>query len=96
MIFVAMVLCIEASITMGFSIGNERFFHTRKSRTRTTNSDSSRLPQHASNWNTGYYPLSAISEVNDIVEQPVSLTSATDEEAVDAYLEFLDRRYRYV
>jgi hypothetical protein len=105
MMIVAILFCIETSIVMGFLIGNERFLHTRMSCTKTTNSVCSlRIPSpppHYNSWDAKNRLLvtamqASFTEINDIVEPLVLGTSTIDEQAVDAYLEFLDRRYRYV
>ena len=93
MIVSILLILSFASMIHSFSLvgGNVRF------RTKCTNSDFSTGVRSASR--TIDHTVSSSSSSSSLDEVPtVSPTSESikDEQAVDEYLEFLDRRYRYV
>lgn len=96
MIVSVLLLLLPTSI-LSFSIGNE-LARIRTFSTKSTNSDLST----SSRWGATTF-LSASRNWNNnhgLLDKPTSspaaaAASSKDEQAVDEYLEFLDRRYRY-
>lgn len=102
MIFSILLLLLPTASVLGFSlIGNEPV-RTRTFGTKSTYSDSSTSSRPAT---TTILSASRNRNMNhDLLDAPTSSpasstgdnASSKDEQAVDEYLEFLDRRYRYV
>lgn len=95
---VSVLLLLLPTSILSFSVGNE-LARTRTCSTKSTNSDVSTSSHWVAttflsasrNWNNNHGLLDTSTS-----SPAAAAASSKDEQAVDEYLEFLDRRYRYV